>query len=153
MGVRWLILLLLALLAACDRLETLVPALTMPEQTEMNETVTKELARIRVLLAPERARTTLEEAEPILPAEAVGARAALGFRTPQPEVVVSVYVFDSWNQHAAAVTLLQAQLPADAAKVLHATNGPSLFFGYTRVPGFDAGFRLSDLVSAFAGDE
>ena len=118
--------------------------------------VEESLERARFLLRPERARVELTEIPPLKPAEDIGALAGIGFEAKDPDVTASVYVFENWNQHAAAVDKLRADVPSEGTRILHGTNGPLLFFGYTRIDGPDrikARYRLADLLSAFSGDE
>ncbi len=116
----------------------------------------QELERARVLLSSKRARVTLQEIAPIRPAKEIGAVDGIGFKAEDPDAYASVYVFESHSQMAAAVTKLKASIPTEGMRVLDARNGLLLFIGYTRIDGpqgIDAKFRLSDMISAFSGDE
>ena len=122
----------------------------------MDEVVEEALKRVRYLLSPERARTELTETAPLLPPEALGAQAGIGFTCEAPTAVVSVYVLTGRGQYAAAVEKLKAAVPLPGAFVQHGLNGPLVFFGYTDISGpqgVRAEYRLYDLLSAFAGDE
>ena len=143
--------------ATGEAVSSVAPDQTATEGEEnMQEVIDQELARARHLLRPERAKVPLQEVAPLQPPERIGALAGLGFQAEDPDVMVSVYVFESWNQHPAAVEQLEAEVPMEGTRVLHGTNDRLLFFGYTRIDGpdrIDAKYRLSGLLSAFSGDE
>lgn len=120
------------------------------------ELVTKQLSRLRGLMDPERTRVALEEGEPELPVEEVGALAGVGYRGDDPDLRVSVYVFDSWSAHRGVAQQLTDEFTADGVHIVTGSNGPMLFFGHTRIDGpggTEARFALGDIASAFAGDE
>jgi hypothetical protein len=126
------------------------------DDVEMNTLIENELTRVRTLLDNARVATTLEEIQPIQPPENIGALAGLGFKAYDPDVTTSVYVFETMNQHAAAVEKLREGIPTEDTRILHATNGRLLFFGYTDTSGENgraASYRLAGIVSAFAGNE
>jgi len=140
--------------AACNKKKD--EALGPETSSEPLSMVEKELQRAHHLLGPERVRMELKETEPIKPPGDIGALAGFGLSAGDPDVTASVYVFESWGGGKDAVEKLKAQVPDEGMHVLHAINGRLLFFGYTRIDGPDgteAKFRLSGLVSAFAGDE
>jgi hypothetical protein len=115
------------------------------------------LNRARRRLRPERTRVALLDA-PLLVAPAdIGALDGYGLQAKDPDVVAAVYVFGSQREHAAAQTKLKSAVPhGDDVRVEASSNGPLLFFGYTRTggaDGTDAKYRLLDLVSAFSGEE
>lgn len=120
------------------------------------ELVTRQLSRLRGLMHPERTRVALEEGEPELPVEEVGALAGVGYRGADPDLRVSVYVFDSWSAHRDVAQQLTDEFTADGVHIVTGSNGPMLFFGHTRIDGeggTEARFALGDIASAFAGDE
>lgn len=122
----------------------------------MNELIQREFARLHVLLSPERTRASLSEAPPLLDAKAVGALAGVGLAGHEPDLLVSVYLFESVERHAAAVEQLQQAAPQEGIYHLNGTNGLLLFFGYVHMSGPDdrqARFHLAAIASAFAGDE
>lgn len=126
------------------------------DDTEMNELIQKELTRVRSLLDESRVYTTLEEVQPLQPPEEIGALAGLGFNAYNPDVKVSVYVFDKIGQHKEAVGKLRESISADGKRIITTGNGRLLFFGYADVNGANgeaANDRLIDIGSAFAGDE
>jgi hypothetical protein len=153
--VLWVLVLVIS--AACTQLLFLDTPDRPQEAPLMDEKIQREVQRMRYLLSPERTDQELEEIDPLLPAADVGAHVALAFRASDPEAVINIYIFDSWNQHPEAVTQLQAALPStEGLHILNATNGPSLFFGYADISGENAlaaRYQLSGLVAAFAGDE
>jgi hypothetical protein len=87
----------------------------------------------------------------------LGALGGTGFEAKDPDVRVSVYVFKDWSSHKAIAERLVSEMPQDEGqRVRHGSNGPMLFFGHTRLDGpkgREAKYRLSQLLSAFAGDE
>jgi hypothetical protein len=118
------------------------------------ETIEQELQRARILLST--AKEPLQEVAPEIPPESIGALAGMGFEVKDPDVRLSIYVFQYQNQHAAAVEKLRANVSQEGTRILHASNGSLLFFGHTRIDGsngIDAKFRLGGLVGAFAGEE
>lgn len=118
------------------------------------EMLAQELQRARVLLS--QANEPLQEVDPELPPENIGALGGIGFEVKNPDVKLSIYVFEYQNQHADAVEKLMAQVPQEGTRILHGSNGSLLFFGHTRTDGpdgIDAKFRLGGLASAFAGQE
>ena len=120
------------------------------------ELVTRQLSRLRGLMDPGRTRVALEEGEPELPVDEVGALAGVGYRGEDPNLRASVYVFDSWSAHRDVAQQLTDEFEAEGQQIVTATNGPMLFFGHTRVDGehgTEARFALLDIASAFSGDE
>lgn len=120
------------------------------------ELVKKQLNRLNGLMHPERTRVALERGEPEREPEALGALAGEGYRSHDPDIHVSVYVFASWSELQPVAKQLQEELAADGVHVAIASNGPMLFVGHTRIDGqggTNARFALGDIVSAFAGDE
>jgi hypothetical protein len=120
------------------------------------ELVSKQLSRLSGLMHPERTRIALEKADPERAPEELGALAGVGYRSHNPDIRVSVYIFSSWSQHQPISKQLKEEFAADGVHVVTATNGPMLFFGHTRTDGpkgMDARFALGDIVSAFSGDE
>ena len=120
------------------------------------EVVSRQLSRLRGLMDPSRTRVALEQGEPELPVEEVGALAGVGYRGDDPNLRVSVYVFDSWSAHRDVAEQLTDEFTAEGQHIVTATNGPMLFFGHTSVDGehgTEARFALLDIASAFSGDE
>ena len=118
--------------------------------------VKSELSRAHYLLGPERIQGSLQESTPLEPPERIGALGGTGYQAHQPDVNISIYVFHSAHQHAAAVTTLTALIDTTQFLILSGTNGRLLFFGYTDCRGADAieaKYRLSELIGAFSGDE
>jgi len=127
-----------------------------------SEAVQRALTRSRTLLRPERARR-LDETNPELPPESLGALAGIAFEDPDGGVRVSVYVIPGADNQGLAVDRLREKYPdrpGIASKVTN--NGPILLFAHTtaspdrgstargRIPPED---RLAKIVTAFAGDE
>lgn len=120
------------------------------------EIVTRQLSRLRGLMNPERTRVALEEGEPELPVEEFGALAGVGYRGEDPNLRVSVYVFDSRSAHSDVTQRLTDEFTADGVHIVTGSNGPMLFFGHTNIEGehgTEARFALLDIASAFSGDE
>lgn len=120
------------------------------------ELVDKQLSRLNGLMHADRTRIALEKVEPERDPEKLGALAGVGYRSHNPDIHVSVYIFSSWSQHQPVSQQLKEEFAADGVHIVTATNGPMLFFGHTRIDGpggTDARFALGDIVSAFSGDE
>jgi|GEM_PF-4025176 len=120
------------------------------------ELVNKQLSRLNGLMHPDRTRIALEKVDPEHAPEKLGALAGVGYRSRNPDIQVSVYVFSSWSKHQSVSEKLKEECAEDGVHVVTATNGPMLFFGHTRIDGpggIDARFALGDIVSAFSGDE
>jgi hypothetical protein len=121
------------------------------------EFVETQLKRCRALLRLERAEVELKETAPDRDPASLGALGGTGFEAKDPDVRVSVYVFEDWSKHREATEQLMRNMPKDdGVRILHSTNGPMLFFGYARIDGpkgREAKYRLSGIASAFAGDE
>ena len=120
------------------------------------ELVNKQLSRLNGLMHSDRTKIDLEKGDPEHTPEELGALAGVGYRSRNPDIQVSVYVFSSWSKHQSISQQLKEEFAEDGVHVVTATNGPMLFFGHTRVDGpngTDARFALGDVVSAFAGDE
>lgn len=117
--------------------------------------VDNELKRCRALLSEKRVRAPVVEGKPEREPKSLGAKGGIGF-TAEPGVTASVYVFDDWSRHQDAATKLKAEFGGEGVHVLHGSNGPLFFFGHTRIDGAEgraAKFRLSDMLSAFSGNE
>jgi hypothetical protein len=126
------------------------------DRTANEELVEKQLSRLNGLMHPDRTRITLHGGEPERAPDELGALAGVGFHSHDPHIVVSVYVFQSWSQHQSVAKELENELSEDGVRVITATNGPMLLVGHTRIDGpggTDARFALTDIASAFAGDE
>ena len=122
----------------------------------MNEIVEGELRRLGALLAPSRVDGPLEKVPCAVDPATLGALAGVSYRTSSPEILVSVYVFESQRAHPDATAVLQARFGGEGVRVVSGSNGRLLFFGHTRSDGPDpikARFRLSGIAGAFAGDE
>jgi len=109
-------------------------------------------------MAPEETGIDLEETAPLAAAEDIGARAGIGLKASDPDAYVSIYVFDTQAEHAAAFEKLKPLAPVDGSYVLYTSNGALLFFGYTDTSGANgdpvaAEERLDTLIQAFAGEE
>jgi hypothetical protein len=119
--------------------------------------VMEELERTRELLNAERTGVGLQEGQPEWSPESLGARAGLGFTASDPDLRVSVFVFDEWGGGGEAGNRLQEELSNDpGVYAAVGTNGRLLFVGHTRVDGPEgtgAKYRLADLLSAFSGRE
>ena len=99
---------------------------------------------------------TLEPAEPLVPAEQVGATASLGYYTSDPELWISIYQFDHGDQHRAAYTELQKHLPSEELVTSAGGSGPLFIIGYATPTGdelTDKYHPLFDLLSRLAGEE
>ncbi len=121
------------------------------------ELIEQQLRRLEGLLHPDRTKGALEKTKPEHDPAELGALEGVGYRSSDPDVQVSVYIFPNWNKHNAVSKQLKDEYTDDkGVHVVTATNGPMLLFGHTRVDGkkgANAKFRLGDIVSAFAGDE
>ena len=98
----------------------------------------------------------LASASPLLPPEAVGAKAAIGYAAQDPELWISVYQFESNALHEQAIQELGKNLPFEEAITGAGGNGVLLIFGYATPTGdalYDEFHPLNDLLSAFAGEE
>jgi hypothetical protein len=122
-----------------------------------DDVVAEELERSRKLLNPTRTGVELQEADPEWPPESLAARGGLGFRGGEPEMAISVFVFDDWGAANDAGARLREELSTDEGVYpAVGTNGRLLFVGHTRVDGPDgiqAKYRLAELLSAFSGRE
>jgi hypothetical protein len=124
----------------------------------MSEKIVKrQRERLKALLGGERVSAKLEEVKPQHDPSYLGALDAVGYKVADGETEFSVYTFESQAEHAEAIKKLLAYTPK-TSKVLvrYASNGPMLFFGQTQTAGdddLDAQFALSEIISAFAGDE
>jgi hypothetical protein len=119
--------------------------------------VTEALHRARLLLSPDRIKTSLVETAADPSPESIGAQAGIGFTVKDSEVRFSVYVFSDWEASRKAVEAFVKQYEGDE-KIYVATtmNGPLVFYGILHLDGpnsTDEQFQLADLLSAFAGDE
>lgn len=118
--------------------------------------VQSQLKRVRGLLSPDRAGA-LSETTPERDPASLGALGGTGFEAKDPDVRVSVYIFQDSDPHFDVAERLTSELPpAEGRYALPSTNGPALFFGHTRIAGpkgSEAEDRLDRIASAFAGDE
>ena len=124
----------------------------------MQQFIEQEINRAKMLIQPERSKLSLGEAEVILPSAELGALAAIGVQSNDPDVVATIYLFESQASHDAAVEILSAHVPQEGTYILSSSNGPLLCFGYSYIDGthgepIDAKYALSDLMQAFAGEE
>ena len=148
---------LLILCAACSETTVENGNSTEPEvQNDMTQ-IEQELARARTLLTSERVKSEWIEVPLQVSPETVGAVAGFGLETDEPKVYGAVYVFEAWGEgNSAPWEILEAEVPDEGARILRAGNGRLFFFGYTDISGedgIDAKYKLSDLVTAFSGEE
>lgn len=119
--------------------------------------VESHLKRCRALLRPERTGVVLTEVPPLRDHTSLKALIGIGFAVKDPEIHLSVYIFEDSGRHKEAMVRLMHDRPKEGRwHSITSTNGPMLFFGCIRVdePNFtETKSLLSKISSAFAGDE
>jgi hypothetical protein len=122
-----------------------------------NNLVERQRERLKDLLGGGRVSAELEEIKPPHDPSYLNALDVVSYKVADSDLVFSVFIFDNQAEHAEAIKKLLASTPQTSNNLVrYASNGPMLFFGQTPTQGdddLDAQFALSEVISAFAGDE